>query len=101
MQKEINFYQEMASEHRLQEYSKGTVPLYTYFRLKIWVVWGEFLAKICELTEFVIPNLICLTEIFMPSLNQTEIWPIATFISGLYLRVHVKKIYIYGLNWLW
>ena len=28
MQKEINFYQEMASEHRLQEYSKGTVPLY-------------------------------------------------------------------------
>ena len=27
MQKEINFYQEMASEHRLQEYSKGTVPL--------------------------------------------------------------------------
>ena len=35
MQKEIDFYQEMASEHRLQEYSKGTVPLYytlnTYF----------------------------------------------------------------------
>ena len=30
MQKEINFYKEMASEHRLQEYSKGTVPL-TYF----------------------------------------------------------------------
>ena len=29
MQKEINFYQEMASEHRLQEYSKGTVPLYS------------------------------------------------------------------------
>ena len=29
MQKEINFYQEMASEHRLQEYSKGTVPLKT------------------------------------------------------------------------
>ena len=28
MQKEINFYQEMASEHRLQEYSKGTVPLF-------------------------------------------------------------------------
>ena len=28
MQKEINFYQEMASEHRLQEYSKGLVPLY-------------------------------------------------------------------------
>ena len=28
MQKEINFYQEMASEHRLQEYSKGPVPLY-------------------------------------------------------------------------
>ena len=27
MQKEINFYQEMASEHRLQEYSKGSVPL--------------------------------------------------------------------------
>ena len=27
MQKEINFYQELASEHRLQEYSKGTVPL--------------------------------------------------------------------------
>ena len=27
MQKEINFYQEMASEHRLQEYSKDTVPL--------------------------------------------------------------------------
>ena len=27
MQKEINFYQEMASEHRLQEYSKGPVPL--------------------------------------------------------------------------
>ena len=26
MQKEINFYQEMASEHRLQEYSKGLVP---------------------------------------------------------------------------
>ena len=23
MQKEINFYQEMASEHQLQEYSKG------------------------------------------------------------------------------
>jgi hypothetical protein len=30
MQKEINFYQEMASEHRLQEYSKGTVPLFTF-----------------------------------------------------------------------
>ena len=29
MQKEINFYHEMASEHRLQEYSKGTVPLYS------------------------------------------------------------------------
>ena len=28
MQKEINFYQEMASEHRLQEYCKGTVPLF-------------------------------------------------------------------------
>ena len=28
MQKEINFYQEMASEHRLQEYSNGPVPLY-------------------------------------------------------------------------
>ena len=28
MQKEIDFYQEMASEHRLQEYSKGTVPLF-------------------------------------------------------------------------
>ena len=28
MQKEINFYQEMASEHRLQEYSKGSFPLY-------------------------------------------------------------------------
>ena len=28
MQKEINFYQEKASEHRLQEYSKGPVPLY-------------------------------------------------------------------------
>jgi hypothetical protein len=27
MQKEINFYQELASEHRLQEYSKGIVPL--------------------------------------------------------------------------
>ena len=27
MQKEINFYQVMASEHRLQEYSKGSVPL--------------------------------------------------------------------------
>ena len=28
MQKEINFYQEMASGHRLQEYSKGPVPLF-------------------------------------------------------------------------
>ena len=28
MQKEINFHQEMASEHWLQEYSKGPVPLY-------------------------------------------------------------------------
>ena len=28
MQKEINFYQEMASEHRLQEYCWGSVPLY-------------------------------------------------------------------------
>ena len=28
MQKKINFYQEMASEHRLQGYSKGPVPLY-------------------------------------------------------------------------
>ena len=28
MQKEINFYPEMASEHRLQEYNKGLVPLY-------------------------------------------------------------------------
>jgi hypothetical protein len=28
MQKEINLYQEMASEHRLQEYSKGPVPLF-------------------------------------------------------------------------
>ena len=27
MQKEINFHQEMASEHRLQEYCKGTVLL--------------------------------------------------------------------------
>ena len=27
MQKEINFYQEMTSEHRLQEYCKGPVPL--------------------------------------------------------------------------
>ena len=28
MQKEINFYQEMASENRLQENGGGTVPLY-------------------------------------------------------------------------
>ena len=27
MQKEINFYQEMASEHRLQENGRGPVPL--------------------------------------------------------------------------
>ena len=27
MQKEIDFYQEMASEHRLQENSRGPVPL--------------------------------------------------------------------------
>ena len=27
MQKKINFYQEMASEHRLQEYIKGPVPI--------------------------------------------------------------------------
>ena len=27
MPKEINFYQEMASEHRLQEYCRGLVPL--------------------------------------------------------------------------
>ena len=32
MQKEINFYQEMASEHRLQEYSKGSVPLFITHR---------------------------------------------------------------------
>ena len=31
MQKEINFYQEMASEHQLQEYSKGLVPLFQSF----------------------------------------------------------------------
>ena len=31
MQKEINFSQEMASEHRLQEYSKGTVPLCKFY----------------------------------------------------------------------
>ena len=30
MQKEINFYQEMAPEHRLQEYCKGPVPLYLF-----------------------------------------------------------------------
>ena len=30
---EINFYQEMASEHRLQEYSKGTVPLCVFIML--------------------------------------------------------------------
>ena len=36
MQEEINFYQEMASEHRLQEYSKGTVPLYLYDALLIY-----------------------------------------------------------------
>ena len=27
MQKEISFYQEMASEHRLQENGRGSVPL--------------------------------------------------------------------------
>ena len=39
MQKEINIYQEMASEHRLQEYSKGTVPLY-FLTLKftLWLL---------------------------------------------------------------
>ena len=42
MQKEINFYQEMASEHRLQEYSKGPVPLYfhqiasTFLKIHFW-----------------------------------------------------------------
>ena len=35
MQKEINFYQEMASEHRLQEYSKGTITLYNVKSLHI------------------------------------------------------------------
>ena len=41
MQKEINFYQEMASGHRLQEYSKVTVPLNTHLRLTIELfVWG-------------------------------------------------------------
>ena len=30
MQKEINFYQEMASDHRLQEYCNATVPLYIH-----------------------------------------------------------------------
>ena len=34
MQKEINFYQEMASEHRLQEYCRGSVPLY---KMKIMI----------------------------------------------------------------
>ena len=34
MQKEINFYQEMASDHRLQEYCKGTVPLYLFIQIK-------------------------------------------------------------------
>jgi hypothetical protein len=29
MLKEINFYQEMASEHRLQENGRGPVPLYS------------------------------------------------------------------------
>ena len=41
MQKEINFYQEMASEHRLQEYCRGSVPLCLYFQAdpypKIWI----------------------------------------------------------------
>ena len=36
MQKEINFYQEMASEHRLQEYSKGPVPLCVILALKAY-----------------------------------------------------------------
>ena len=35
MQKEIYFYQEMASEHRLQEYSKGPVPLYLVSELDL------------------------------------------------------------------
>ena len=33
MQKEINFYQEMASEHQLQEYCRGSVPLSLFYVL--------------------------------------------------------------------
>ena len=49
MQKEINFYQEMASEHRLQEYSKGRVPLNNYLTLKNRVVYVENFKKYCIL----------------------------------------------------
>ena len=50
MQKEINFYQEMASEHRLQEYSKGTVPLYLVNIKNIllhFIFMGFYSTKLC------------------------------------------------------
>jgi hypothetical protein len=51
MQKEINFYQEMASEHRLQEHCKGTVPLYVkfIFFVKKMISLMHFLSQIPKL----------------------------------------------------
>ena len=43
MQTEINFYQEMASEHRLQEYSKGLVPL--LFNISVYVLNDNLLLQ--------------------------------------------------------
>ena len=48
MQKENNFYQEMASEHRLQENGRGLVPLYAIIR-KMELYSETFKTQIVEI----------------------------------------------------
>ena len=76
MQKEINFYQEMASEHRLQEYSGGTVPLYNIH------VYFRFYCDICEFSSSEKGNLkkhrINTHERHLSSISESSLGDIST-----------------------
>ena len=75
MQKEINFYQEMASEHRLQENSKGPVPLCQSLikvKIKLQNIKKCLKQKRCALIRLNVLNFLYFTKIFFEPKNSNN-----------------------------
>ena len=73
MQKEINFYHEMASEHRLQEYSKG-IPLFLMENLCLHHVSVH--TKFCIYIKFFL-NFLLFTVLFYKLKGKLSIFTLS------------------------